>query len=275
MLTIEAYIAKRKNEDQLNEFNIQDRIQNLKTCVDYVFEYYNQYLDVTKIDEKTILNDEKLDKYRKTITQYEPELQEWLIDIYDTHNRQLNRSIVPVIKKEDLFYLYSSDSEFRSLSYVCYSKLINKHPFLKDQTEMLYLFLKDYQLTQSKAEENGRVSFYSEIDLWIESTWKKYRVDILLFCFDWVDRFYENKDKWPADHRKKSASQWEKYDYDYRKKSNLFNLDSLYTKISAKPFLKGKKQYLEIVMMYYWLHDIVGDDQNYWQEYLEKHSTLR
>jgi hypothetical protein len=49
---------------------------------------------------------------------------------------------------------------------------------------MLYLFLKDYQLTQSKAEENGRVSFYSEIDLWIESTWKKYRVDILLFCFD-------------------------------------------------------------------------------------------
>jgi hypothetical protein len=75
--------------------------------------------------------------------------------------------------------------------------------------------------------------------------------------------------------QKKSASQWEKYDYDYRKKSNLFNLDSLYTKISAKPFLKGKKQYLEIVMMYYWLHDIVGDDQNYWQEYLEKHSTLQ
>jgi hypothetical protein len=37
MLTKEAYIAKRKNEDQLNEFNIQDRIQNLKTCVDYVF----------------------------------------------------------------------------------------------------------------------------------------------------------------------------------------------------------------------------------------------
>ena len=35
-----------------------------------------------------------------------------------------------------------------------------------------------------------------------------------------------------------------------------------------KPFTKGRKQEFEILLMYYWLHDMVGD-KDYWQEYLE------
>lgn len=31
---------------------------------------------------------------------------------------------------------------------------------------------------------------------------------------------------------------------------------------------KGRKQELEILFMYYWLHDMEGDN-DYWQEYLE------
>lgn len=82
MLTIEAYIAKRKKEDQLNEFSLNDRMENMKTCVNYVFEYFNQYLDTTKIDEKTILNDERLEKYKNSISHYDTDLQEWLVGIY-------------------------------------------------------------------------------------------------------------------------------------------------------------------------------------------------
>lgn len=137
MLTLEAYIAKRKKEDQLNEFSLNDRMENMRTCVNYVFEYFNQYLDTSKMDEKTILNEERLEKYRNSISQYDSEIQEWLVGIYDIHNKKLERSIVNVIKQNELFYLYSSDSEFRSLSYECYAHLIKKHPFLKDQTEML------------------------------------------------------------------------------------------------------------------------------------------
>lgn len=36
-----------------------------------------------------------------------------------------------------------------------------------------------------------------------------------------------------------------------------------------KPFIKGRKQELEILFMYYWLHDMEGDDEGYWKEYLE------
>ena len=63
---------------------------------------------------------------------------------------------------------------------------------------------------------------------------------------------------------------WKKYDYDYRQKSNLFNLDSLYRKMPKKSFIKGRKQEFEILFMYYWLHDMEGDDEGYWQGYLEK-----
>lgn len=31
----------------------------MKTCVNYVFEYFNQYLDTTKLDEQTVLNGSK------------------------------------------------------------------------------------------------------------------------------------------------------------------------------------------------------------------------
>ena len=33
-------------------------------CVDYVFEYFNNYLNTTEADEKTVLHNEKLEKYQ-------------------------------------------------------------------------------------------------------------------------------------------------------------------------------------------------------------------
>ncbi len=52
MLSIEEYIARRKKEDRLNEFDNEARSQNLKICLDYVFEYFNNYLNTTEADEK-------------------------------------------------------------------------------------------------------------------------------------------------------------------------------------------------------------------------------
>lgn len=44
MLHFEEYVARRKKEDRLNEFDIAARAENIKTCVNYVFEYFNNYL---------------------------------------------------------------------------------------------------------------------------------------------------------------------------------------------------------------------------------------
>jgi hypothetical protein len=133
VLSLEEYIARRKQEDGINEFDKESRMENLQTCVGYVFEYFNRYLDITKMEEQTALNNERLE--------------------------------------ELIFYQY---------------------------------------------------------------------------------------------HRAK----------DIKQKHNLFNLDSLYRRISNKPFMKGKKQELEILMMYFWLHEIEGDEANYWEEYLSKALSL-
>lgn len=271
MLSIEEYIARRKREDHLNEFDNELRMENMKSCVNYVFEYFNQYLDINKLEERTALNTERLEKYRKQLYQYDTEIQEWLINIYEEYDKQLNRSIINLLKKDELFLLYTKDSEFRSVSYDCYAQLIKQHPYLKDQTEVLFLFIKDYHRIQSQLTGNCNSTFISEeINEWIEKTWVKHKVNLLAFTFEWVNRFYENEDAWPVKHRRRNKEGWRKYDYDIKQKSNLFNLNSLYRTISNKLFIKGKKQELEILMMYFWLHEIEGDDENYWEEYLNK-----
>lgn len=259
MLSIEEYIARRKKEDSLNEFNVDNRMENMKICVNYVFEYFNNYLNITEAEEKTVLHNEKLDKYRKQLDDYEPDIREWLVRIYSDYGKHMNRNIGSIVKEEEFFYLYNTDNEFRSLSYDCYSRLIKRYSFLKDQTEMLFLFIKDYHRVQSLHYVNRDIPFISEsIDEWVRGTWEKYKVSVVAFSFDWVEYFYDKEDLWPSTHKKKGRHSWRKYDYDIRQKSNLFNLDSLFRKMPRKAFTKGRKQEFEILMMYHWLHSLEG-----------------
>ncbi|MFD1064398.1 hypothetical protein [Oceanobacillus locisalsi] len=270
MLSLEEYISKRKKEDLINEFDIESKSQNMQICMNYIFEYFNQYLDESKMDDKTMLNKERLKKYKNTLRHFDTEVQEWLVGIYDDYDKQLKRSIASYLKKDDLFYLYNTDKEFRSISYDCYAHLIKKNHFLKEQTEMLFLFIKDYHRIQSNPKGDFENIYISEeVKEWINRTWNKYQVNLPAFASNYVDHFFDNQESWDEKHRIRSKDSWRKYEYDYKQKNNLFNINSLYRRISHKSFIKGKKQYFEILLMYYWLHEIEGDE-DYWQEYINK-----
>lgn len=270
-MSIEEYIAKRKREDKINEFDIEARLENMQICVNYIFEYFNQYLDINKMNEQTILQEERLLKFKNQLEMYDKDIQDWLVNIYDNYDKHIHRSIISFLKKEPLFLLYHTDEEFRSCSYDCYAQLIKKNPFLKDQTEMLFRFIRDYHRIQSEKEINKPSVFISDdINDWLENTWNKYKVNIWAFATDYASRFFDNDSLWPTKHKIKSNEEWKPYFYDYKQKTNLFNLNSLYTKISKKPFMRGKKQQLEIILMYIWLHEIWGDEDNYWEEYYKK-----
>ncbi|SFS07450.1 hypothetical protein [Anaeromicropila populeti] len=74
-----------------------------------------------------------------------------------------------------MFFLYDTDSEFRNTSYDCYSRLIKKFLFLKDQTEMLFLFIKDnHRVVSEQRFSSGIPSISEEIMDWIDKTWAKY-----------------------------------------------------------------------------------------------------
>lgn len=267
MLSIEEYIARRKKEDRLDEFNADARAENMRICVNYVFEYFNNYLNITEAEERTALRDEKILKFDKELRDYEPEVREWLVRIYAEYGKQINASINSIMKKDRLFYLYNTDSEFRSLSYDCYSQLIKKLPLLKEQTEMLFLFIKDHHRVKSQSELYQEIPFIDErITEWVEETRKKHQVNIIAFVEDWINYYSDNEKIWPSTHKKKNNSRSQEWDYDFKQKSNLFNIDSLYRKLPKKAFVKGRKQELEILMMYQWLHSIERDE-DYWQEY--------
>lgn len=269
LLSLEEYISKRKKEDKINEYDIEARMENMRICINYVFEYFNQYLNIEEMEQKTFLNEERLEKFRKQLDMYQTDIQEWLINIYDVNEKHIHRSIISFLKNDELFLLYNTDNEFRSCSYDCYAQLIKKNSFLKGQTEMLFLFIKDYHRIQSEKEAPS--AFITEdINEWLEKTWSKYKVNVWAFVSDYLMRFHSNDSLWPSKHKIKSNEDWQPFMYDYKQKTNLFNLNTLYTKISKKPFIKGKKQYLEIIMMYIWLHEIWGDNENYWEEYREK-----
>lgn len=271
MLSLEEYIAKRKREDKVNEFDIDSKMENMRICVNYVFEYFNQYLNIDEMEQKTFLNNERLEKFRKQLEMYEEDIQEWLVNIYDVHEKHIHRSIISFLKRDEIFLLYNTENEFRSCSYDCYAELIKKNPFLKGQTEMLFQFIKDYHRIQSEREINSPSEFLTEdINEWLEKTWNKFKVNIWAFASDYLVRFSDDESIWPSKHKIKSNEKWQPYVYDYKQKTNLFNLNTLYTKISKKPFIKGKKQCLEIILMYIWLRDIWGDNENYWEEYRTK-----
>lgn len=103
-----------------------------------MFEYFNNYLNITEAEEKTVLHNEKLEKYRMQLKEYDPEVREWVVGIYNEYGKQINRYIGNLIKENELFFLYNTDSEFRNTSYDCYSRFIKRLPFLKNQTEMLF-----------------------------------------------------------------------------------------------------------------------------------------
>ena len=108
-----------------------------------------------------------------------------------------------------------------------------------------------------------------EITDWIEKTRLKHGVDIPTFAYDWVHKFYGKEESWPPSHRKVSVYSWRKYDYDYKQKSDLFDLDALYRRMPKKSFIRGRKKEFEILFMYFWMH-YIDHDEEYWKVYLSK-----
>jgi hypothetical protein len=100
----------------------------MKICVDYVFEYFNNYLNITEAEEKTVLHNEKLEKYRKQLREYEPEVRDWAVGIYSEYGKQIHKYVGKIIKENEFFFLYNADSEFRNASYDCYSQLHKRLP---------------------------------------------------------------------------------------------------------------------------------------------------
>lgn len=131
---------------------------------------------------------------------YIPEIQDLLVSLYSSYGKHMHRQIDKYIT--DPFYLlYTTDSEFRSLSYDLYSSLIKKFKFLENQSEMLFLFLKDHQRVKNLPHEYDKNVFITaDINEWMHSTYKEYGVNLLNFANDYIGCFDSTPELWPKGH---------------------------------------------------------------------------
>ena len=156
MITLDKFIEKRLKDDKKNLLDLDNKENNLQDCVNYIFEYFNTYINIDESRRLKIENDEKIEKYYWQIEKYSTEVQNWLIEVYSKYNKKINQQIPKLLKDIDVFLLTNSSESFRKYSYKCYSQLIKKYPFMENYTEQLYEFILDehrilsnnYQLNQ-------------------------------------------------------------------------------------------------------------------------------
>lgn len=274
MLHLEEYIAQRKKEDHLNEFDMEQKIGNMRTCIDYIFEYFDQYLVLEGAQERTLEENELLTKYEKSLRDYSPEIRQWLVKIYDETGHQINKTIMKYCDGVPEFFLIYEESEFRSVSYDCYANIIGKRPMLKDQTEKLYQFIKEYHTVISKREYEtfGFPKITEAITKWLEHTYQHYHVNLMVAVDRYLDRFFDNVDMWPPGSRIKAKDPYpgHPYDYNYKRRVNRFNVNGFYRIHGKKPFIKGKKKALEILMLQLWTNGFDGDERDFFEECLKE-----
>lgn len=284
MLLLEEYITQRKTEDGINDRDLTARYTNAKACMGYVLDYYTTYLDSVPEDSETALQLEKYEKYRKQLKDYNPDIQDWLVQMYRDHGNMLNRLVRTPIHEDVYFYLHYKPEEFETATFDVYAKLIKLYPYLHGQNAKLKQLITEYHHINSDPKGEYRV-IDDSVDEWVYETYDKYGVNLDIFASKWTEYFSEHPELWPKGTKKRSRfadETWIKrdYDYDYTKSDkNLFGIDILYRDMPKHSFLHGKKQELLTLLVYHGVWPEYNDKEakDYWEKYkscIRKHSGL-
>lgn len=268
MLTIEEYIGKRKREDEIDELDGSHKIKNIQVCISYIFEYFDVYIGEGRFLESSRAEDKKTQYYRKQLGNFEPEMQEWLIDFYLKSGKYLDRSVMSIIKEDCCVLLYTDQAEFRSLSYDCYARIIKTAPQIKGLTDQLHaLVVEVLRHMNLPTNQNTPTSTHPDIstrtDNWVKETWMQYNVNLLLFAHTWLMCWFRDSSQWSPSSRRRTGDRGSKfeYEYDFRHDRNPFGINQLYSAMPKKPFLVGRKKAIEEVLQYIWTSQFCPSDE--------------
>lgn len=252
MLTIDEYIASRKREDNLKDFDLDHRSKNIRICVDYVFDYFNDYLAQHEQKAKTFMDIDKIEKYSSRVSAYCPEVKKWLVDLYSKYYNLINFSMKHVVEKNEFFLLSYSEDDFRIMAEDCCTKLSRKWPYLRDEKDGIMLFIKDHHRIENLVFHDDMIPSLPEgIADWLTDTMIKYHVELKTFAYDWCHSvMYDNTI--PKPMIPNNFINYSDFKDDLLSKENLFDIDNLYSKICTKPFITSRKQELLLLIIYYW-----------------------
>lgn len=72
---------------------MEQKVSNIKKSIDYIFEYFDNYLPLEGAENHSVEENERFNKYAKALKEYSPELIKWFLTIYDETGHQVNKTI--------------------------------------------------------------------------------------------------------------------------------------------------------------------------------------
>lgn len=266
MLTIEEYIACMKKKNKLDEFDFKNHTENMTAIINYVMDYFNNYLDPEAYDYEKIKTEQVMLKISQEIDENLLKSKNFIIQYYKESKTRIDRvfkKYFSTIEYVDLFYYYD-DYEQATIKFCSSSKMKNtgiekyKDNIITLAKEVKKLITEEPYISDFKYLDNTLVT-------WIKETYREYGVNLYAFAQTISWNYYEKYVEY-----KYLGQIYESVhinNYNHRYNDDPFSIEDIYKNNSHRPFINGKKGELEMLLMHDWVFNSV-DDTEYWPEYV-------
>lgn len=239
----------------------------------YVSDYFNEYLSLEDYSYELMKLKKNIKKSRVTLIRRYPETHQFIEDYYLNNQKRIDTFIGKVyqdFKDVDIFYRH------KDFEKIAEEVVINRMSItdMKDADfSQVIQAVKEYRNDQlSKPLRSEIKELDNSIVKWIFDSYNEYGVNLSDYAFNiawrWSDKYTEYK------YIRSNEESWLINSYDYRYQENPFDIDNEYKLHKDLPFMTGKRDYLEMLVMYHWLFNILKDT-SYWPEYVQLCITQR
>lgn len=266
MFKLEEYIAKRKKEDKIDEFDFKKHSENMASIIKYVTDYFNNYLNLEDYDYEMVKIQQTVDKFKNGIQKNYPETHEYIISYYLDNKIRLDKYVAKAyedMKDNELFY---KEEDYRKVAEYVIEKKLNI-PMNEMLLSKLSIMAREYKQIQS---EGPSISEMKELDNsivdWVKGVYRNYHVNLLNYASEVSYHYYKTYVATEYDRETETFYHINKYDYRYQE--NPFDINDIYHRNEHREFIKDNKGELEMLIMYCWLNDEIKD-LDYWPEYVQ------
>jgi hypothetical protein len=266
VLKIEEYIALRKKKEKLDEYDFQKHSENMAKVIQYVTDYFNQYLNFEDYSYEQVKTQQTVDKFRAEIKSKFPTTYEFIISYFWENKKRIDKLLTKTydeLEDSELFCFVEDDKKVAE--YVCKKKLC-----VEVTEELLSIIATMSREFREIQNEGPNMSSMKEIDNsitdWVLQTYRTYNIDLLDYASNKSYEFYERYVDYEYDRSTQTSYHINRYDYRYQ--DNPFNIDDIYERNKHREFINGHKGELEMLIMYCWLFEDIHDE-DYWPEYVK------
>ncbi|MCF3943073.1 hypothetical protein [Oceanobacillus alkalisoli] len=264
MLKIEEYISMRKRKEKINEFDFTKHSDNMGKIIQFVSEYFNDYLNPEDYNYELIKLQQTIEKSKKTLINQYPNTHGFIEEYYLNKKKRIDTFIKKVCDAQKDIDIFYKENEFLEIAKEV-SHRLSDCELSDDDFSKVVLAVKDYwKYNISKPNRSEMKGLDNNIVKWVMDSYREFGVNIASYAFNiawkWSDKYVEHKYSRQYDEHYYINS------YDYRYQDNPFDIEEEYEKHQDKPFMQGKRDYFEMLVMYSWLFDVL-EDTSYWPEY--------